>query len=123
VLLVSWIFLTISATCSMPSLLIATSDHMPGCLESGAPAHTHHHGHTPEAMQDCSFKPCFESQAKPFPEFNRLLKPDLPVFIVSFIWTFGGLFFVARITGVPRVADSPPGRWIPLFYRFCTLLN
>jgi hypothetical protein len=117
VLLVSWISLTISATCTMPSVLIATSDHMPGCLESGA------HDNAPKAMQDCSFKPCLDSQADTFTDFNRLTKPDLPVFILGFIWTFWCLFPGYPPTKVPRKTDPPLGRRILLIYRFCTLLN
>ncbi|MFI3120309.1 MAG: hypothetical protein QX203_10035, partial [Methylococcaceae bacterium] len=57
VLLVSWISLTISATCTMPmpSALKAMSEHMQGC--SGALKHSS------ETMQDCSFKPCLDAQA------------------------------------------------------------
>jgi hypothetical protein len=122
-LLASWIFLTISATCSMPSVFMAMTEPMPECLETDSHAPGHHQGQMPVAKQDCSLKPCFESQPNPFSGFNRLVKPDLPVFIVFLIWTFGGLFFVTLLVPIPRVADSPPGRRIPLIYRFCTLLN
>ena len=123
VLLVSWISLTISATCTMPSVLIATSDHMPGCSESGAPAHSRHPDHAPKAMQDCTFKPCLDSQPDSFTAFNRLAKPDLPVFIPSIIWTFWCLFLAYPPTKVPRKTDPPLGRRILLIYRFCILLN
>lgn len=117
VLLVSWISLTISATCSMP-------EHMPGCSESGATGHSHHQDHASKAMQNCSFKPCLDSQTHSFPDFHRLTKPDLPVFILSLIGTFFCLFLSYPPTKVPlRKADPPLGRRILLIYRFCTLLN
>jgi hypothetical protein len=123
VLLVSWIFLTISATCTMPSVMIATSGHMPGCSESGAPEYSHHKDHAPKAMQDCSFKPCLDSQSDSVTPFNRLTKLDMPVFILSLIWTFWCLFLTYPPTKVPRKTNPPSGRRILLIYRFCTLLN
>ena len=119
VLLVSWISLAISATCTMPmpSVLTAMPEHMPGCLESGTPEHTS------KTMQDCTFKPCLDSQANPLTDFNRLAKPDLPVFILSLIWTFCCLFPSYPSTKVPRKTDPPLGRRVLLIYRFCTLLN
>lgn len=119
VLLVSWISLIISATCTMPMppVLSAMPDHMPGCSESGAPEHI------PKAIKDCAFKPCLDSQANPLTDFSRLAKPDLPVFILSLIWTFCYLFFTYPPTRVLRITDPPLGRRILLIYRFCTLLN
>lgn len=119
VLLVSWISLTISATCTMPmaSVLTAMPDHMQVCSDSGVPAHT------PKAMQDCTFKPCLDSQADSLTDFNRLTKPDLPVFIPVLIWTFLCLFLSYPITKAPPKADPPLGRRVLLIYRFCTLLN
>ncbi|MGZ8163398.1 MAG: hypothetical protein ACXWTT_11075 [Methylobacter sp.] len=123
VLLVSWISLTVSAACSMPSVLIAMADHLPACSEAGEASHLHHQGHTSKALQDCSFKPCLDSQANSFPDFNRLAKPDLPVVTLSLIWTFGYLFLSYSPPKVPRIDDPPLGRRILLIYRFCTLLN
>ncbi len=119
VLLVSWISLTISATCTMPMPLVLTtiSDHIPGCLDSGASAHT------PKAMQNCTFKPCLDSKADSPTDFNRLAKPDLPVFIVVLILTFLCLRLSYPPTKVAPKADPPLGRRILLIYRFCTLLN
>jgi hypothetical protein len=121
VLLVSWISLTISATCAMPmpSLSTAIPDHMPGCSDIGMTEQ----GHASKAMQDCSFKPCLDSQTNPLTDFNRLTKPDLPVFIPSLIWTFLCLFLSYPPARVPYKADPPRGPQIPLIYRFCTLLN
>jgi hypothetical protein len=123
VLLVSWISLAISATCTMPmpsalSELSAMPDHMPGCPDSGTPNHT-----TPKVMQDCTLKPCLDSQTDSFPDFNRLAKPELPVFILSLIWTFCCLFLSYPPTKIPRKADPPLGRRVLLIYRFCKLLN
>jgi hypothetical protein len=119
VLLVSWVSLVISATCTMPmpSALTEMPDHMPGCPDLGAPEHTS------KAMQDCTLKPCLDSQTDSFPDFNRLAKPDLPVFILSLIWTFWCLFLSYPPTKIPHEADPPHGRRIPLIYWFCTLLN
>ncbi len=119
VLLVSWISLTISATCTMPMPLILTamSDHMQGCSDSGAPKHV------PKAMQDCTFKPCLDSQANSLTDFNRLTKPDLPIFILTLILTFLCLRLSYPLTKIPPKADPPLGRRILLIYRFCTLLN
>ncbi len=123
VLLVSWISLTISATCTMPLVLVTTSDHMQGCSESGASDHLHQQDNASKAMQDCSFNPCLDSQPDSFTDFNRLTKPELPVFILSFIWTFWCLFLIYPPIKVPRKTEPPLGRRILLIYRFCTLLN
>jgi hypothetical protein len=121
VLLASWIFLVISATCTMPSVFMALSELMPECSEADSHAPGHHQGQLPK--QDCSLKPCFEAQADSFSGFNRLFKPDVPVFILCLVWTLGYLFPVVSPARIPRVADPPPGRRILLIYRFCTLLN
>ena len=123
VLLVSWISLTISATCTMPLVLMTTSYFMPGCSESGASEHAQHQDHAQKAMQDCSFKPCLDSQADSFTSFNRLTQPELPVFILSLVLTFFCLFISYPSIKVPRKTDPPLGRRILLIYRFCTLLN
>ena len=123
VLLVSWISLTISATCTMPLVLMTTSNHMQGCPEFSTTEHSHFKDHPSKAMQDCSFKPCLDSQNNSFTDFNRLTKPDLPVFILSLVWTFCYLFLTYPPIKVPRKTDPPLGRRILLIYRFCTLLN
>lgn len=119
VLLVSWISLAISATCTMPmpSALKAMPDHTPGCPDSGTP------GQSPKAMQDCSLKPCLDSQTDSFPDFNRLAKPDLPVLILGLIGAIFCLFLSYPPTRTPRKADPPRRRRILLIYWFCTLLN
>lgn len=123
VLLVSWISLTISATCimPMPSLLTAMIKHMPGCIESGTAEP--HQDHTDKTVQDCAFKPCIDSQNDSSTPINRLLKPDLPVFILVLIGTFLCLFLSYPPAKVPHKADPPFGRRILLIYRFCKLLN
>ncbi len=117
VLLVSWISLTISATCTMPmpSALKAMSEHMQGC--SGALKHSS------ETMQDCSFKPCLDSQANPLTDSNRLSQPDLAVFIAVPVLTFLCLLLSYPSPKIPPKADPPLGRRVLLIYRFCTLLN
>lgn len=122
-LLVSWISLSISATCTMPSLLIAMSNPVQGCSEPHVSVHSHQPDHAPKTMQDCSFKPCMDSQPDSFSDFNRLTKPDLPIFMLSLLWTFWCLFQIYSPIKVPRKTDSPLGRRVLLIYRFCTLLN
>lgn len=119
VLLVSWISLTLSATCTMPmpSVMTAMPEHMPGCSESGVLKHTS------KTMQDCTLKPCLDSQNHSFTDINRLTKPDLPVFILSIVWTFWFLFLTYHPLRVSRKVDPPPGRPTPIIYLFCTLLN
>jgi hypothetical protein len=119
VLLVSWISLVISATCTMPmpSVLPAMTEHMPGCTDSGVSKQT------PEAMPDCTLKPCLDSPTESFPDFNRLAKPDLPVFILGVILTFWCLFLTYPPLRVPRETAPPLGRRVLLIYQFCRLLN
>jgi len=123
VLLVSWISLTISATCTMPSVSMASADHSQGCSEPHVSAHLHHQDHDSKTMQDCSLKSCLDSKPDSFTDFNRLAKPDLPVFILSFIWTFWCLLQIYSPIKVPLKTDPPLGRRVLLIYRFCTLLN
>ncbi len=120
VLLVSWISLTISATCTipMPSAVTAIPDHMLGCSDLGTPKHTS------KDMEDCTLKPCLDSQTHSPPDFNRLAKLNLPVLILALIWAFPSLLLSYLPVWVPRKTDLPPtGRQIPLIYLFCTLLN
>ena len=123
VLLVSWLSLTISATCTMPSVLMTASAHQQGCSESGESGQPHNQDYTHKAMESCSLKACTDSQTNPFTDFIRLTKPDIPVFILSFIWIFWCLFLSYPLIKVPRKTDPPLGRRILLIYRFCTLLN
>jgi hypothetical protein len=119
VLLVSWISLTISATCTMPMPLVLPTmpDQMQGCTDSGT------HEHMPNPMQNCVFKPCIDSQTNSLTDFNRLTKPDLPVFILVLISTFLCLLLSYPLIKVPPKANPPLGRRILLIYQFCTLLN
>ena len=123
VLLVSWLSLTISATCTMPSVLMAVSAHQQGCSDSGESGRTHNQDYTHKTMQACSLKACPDSQTNPFTDFIRITKPDVPVFILSFIWIFWCLYLTYPLIKVPRKTDPPLGRRILLIYRFCTLLN
>jgi len=120
VLLVSWISLAISAICIMPMAPVSTAmpEHMPGCTDSGVPEHT------AKDMQDCTLKPCLDSQNHSFSDVNRLTKPDLPVLFLETVWTLFWLFLSYPSTPVPRKKTDPPlGRRVLLIYRFCTLLN
>ncbi len=119
VLLVSWISLTLSATCTMTMPLVVTAmpDHMQGCTDSGTHESTSNH------MQSCMLKPCLDSQTNSLTDFNRLTKPDLPVFILVLISTFLYLFLSYPAIKSPPKTDPPIGRRILLIYQFCTLLN
>jgi hypothetical protein len=119
VLLVSWISLTISATCTMPMPLImaAMPDHMQGCADSGT------HEHMPKPMQNCVFKPCLDSQTNSLTDFNRLSKPDMPVFILVLISAFLCLFLSYPPITAPPKDDPPLVRRVLLIYQFCRLLN
>lgn len=125
VLLASWIALTISATCTMPmpTVFPAVSEYMPGCLESGMAEHAHYQRHASQTMQDCAFKPCLDSQNDAPADFNRLVKPDLPVVIPGLIVAFFCLFPKLSPHKIPHKVDPPSGRRILLIYWFCTLLN
>lgn len=126
VLLVSWLSLVISATCTMPmaSTLMAMSEHMPGCPQSFAPEHPHHQDPAAKTMPDCSFKPCLDSQNSSHTQLNSPAKLELPVFILSLIGAFFCLLLSYPPTKVPlRKTDPPLGRRVLLIYRFCTLLN
>ncbi|MFA5983788.1 MAG: hypothetical protein WC782_07200 [Methylococcaceae bacterium] len=115
----SWIALALSATCTMPmpSALQAMSGHMPGCSESGVLKHIS------KTMQDCTLKPCLDSQTHPFPDFNCFAHPDLPVFILAIAWMIVYLIqFFLRIIP-PQKTKFPPGRQVLLIYWFCSLLN
>lgn len=126
VLLVSLVSLAISATCTMPMpLALATMpDHMPGCSDTGMAGNANHQDDASEAMQDCTLEPCLDSQAGSVTDLYRLIKLDLPIFILVFICTFLCLFTSYPPTKVPRKKTEPPvGRRILLIYLFCTLLN
>lgn len=120
VLLVSWFSLLVSATCSMPGQWRVSSDAMAGCSEPDQHA-PEHKEHAPKPSQDCSFKPCLESQPNPGFEY-KLDKPETPIFVLCLIWLVGALRNV-QIRRIPYAATPPVGRRIPLIYRFCILLN
>lgn len=123
VLLVSLVSVLMFSTCAMPTpWRIASVETMStGCSESADHAQEHQ-DHQSEPVQDCSFKPCLDSQ--PNPVFGyKLDKPEIPVFILSLIWIIGSLFLPVQAQRIPRVTAPPDGRRIPLIYQFCTLLN
>jgi hypothetical protein len=90
---------------------------MPGCSESGVLKHT------PKTMQDCTLKPCLDSQTHSLPDFHRLAKLDLPVFILSLFGTLLCLLLSYPPTKIPPKANPPRRRRVLLIYWFCTLLN
>ncbi len=122
-MLASWIAMILSATCTMPSILVGSSSPMPGCPESGASGQPHHYEENSKAMEDCTFKSCLDTQSDSFSDFNRLVKPDLPLIILFLVWAFWRLFFTPSSSRVLPKTGPPFGRRILLIYRFCTLLN
>ncbi len=123
VLLVSWISLTLSASCSMPLFSSVMPDNMPGCTETASGEVPHLKDHNHQAIPDCSLKPCVSAQSPTFPDFDRLPSPDFPVFLVCLIAVFWSLFYNYPPSQRLRIADPPFGRPVLLIYRFCKLLN
>ena len=123
VLLVSWLSLLVSATCSMPSSWrVSSADAMlAGCSESGNHPHEHK-GHTTMPAQDCFFKPCLDSQPNSAFSF-KIDKPQMPIFVLCLIGLIGHLLYYVLIQRIPRATAPPIGRRILLIYRYCTLLN
>ena len=118
VLLVSWTFLTISASCIMPMPLAVTSmpDHIEGCLDAHSPIHTK------KTMPNCALSSCIDSQTNSLTDFNRLTKPDISIFIPALFVTFFCLFLSHPPTNISSKASLPHRQRILLIYRFCTLL-
>ena len=119
--LASWIGLLVSATCAMPAVLQAALGMMLACAEQ--PHHASGHadnGSNPSG--DCSFKPCFESQPNPGFVFDPQ-KAGLPFVALGLAWVMGLWLAAIRPTRIPRGADPPHGKRIPLIYRYCALLN
>jgi hypothetical protein len=123
VLVMSLIFALISATCTMPlSWRVDVSGSMSAdCMMLDEHAQQHV-GHGSEPAKDCSFKPCFASQAHPV----LSVKNDQPEFMAVLLcfWLAGFLLARPQPRFIPRlVSPLPGGRRIPLIYRYCTLLN
>lgn len=119
VLLVSWLSLLFSATCLMPS---TWNTPAAGVMPAGCPESAVHlqQLHTP--TQDCSLKPCLDSQNSPNFGF-QWDKLEIPVFVVFCI-----LLVVVLSSYKPKLSPTyviapPIGRRILLIYRYCTLLN
>jgi hypothetical protein len=123
VLLVSWLSLMVSATCTMPSpWRVSSSDAMPaGCSEPGNPS-PKHQGHTTMPTQDCSFKPCLDSQPNSAFSF-KIDQLQMPIFVLCLIGLIGYLLYHVPIQRIAHAQAPPIGRRILLIYRYCTLLN
>jgi len=120
VLLVSWLSLLVSATCimPMPTLFAAkAAPSMDACI------HDHAAESAPQHPEDCSLKPCLNAANDSLTDSNRLLQPDMPVFLFTMAWVFLTLLFFYAPLSIPRKADPPLGRRILLIYQFCKLLN
>jgi hypothetical protein len=120
VLLVSWLSMLISATCTMPmpkAFVLKTAAVMDTCIHDSA---------TKPAIQDtqdCSLKLCLDSTNDTVTDATRLIHPELPVFLLTLAWTFLSLFIFYAPVPIPRKADPPLGRRVLLIYQFCKLLN
>ena len=123
VLLVSWVSMLVSATCFMPSAWrVSSADVMPdGCSDLDSHA-AKHQDHGVKPVQDCSFKPCPDSQLNPLFGF-KIDQPDVPLIILCLAWLIGQLFPDRVSRRVPCPTVPPDGRRVPLIFRFCTLLN
>jgi hypothetical protein len=111
------------STCAMPApWRVSSSETMPaGCSEPASHAQEHKDRAT-APVQDCSFKPCLDS--RPNQAFGyKIDKPEMPVFVLCLVWAIGNSLLRVPARRIPRVAAPPDDRRIPLFYRFCTLLN
>jgi hypothetical protein len=122
VLLVSWLFLLFSATCLMPSTwnTLAVEAMPAGCHESIV--HTQQHNdHAATTTQDCSLKPCLDSQNSQNFGF-QLDKLDIAINVIFCI------FLIVLSSYKPKLSSThfttpPIGRRLLLIYRYCTLLN
>jgi hypothetical protein len=124
VLLVSWVSMLVSATCSMPnSWRMPSADVMSaGCADPDS--HTpKHQGHTVKPVQDCSLKPCPDSQPNPLSGF-KIDQPDMPPMIILCLSWLIGHWLNDRMSRRVHCPTVPPdGRRVPLIFRYCTLLN
>jgi hypothetical protein len=114
VALLCWLALLVSATCTMP--LRTSPAVMAGCPEQRTP----HQDHIPKT--DCSFKPCLDSRSGPGVAAGEQ-PPKLPLIALWVVWLAAGWLSPIRHLRIPRPPDPPSGRWVPLIYRFCVLLN
>jgi hypothetical protein len=122
-LLVSWISMLVSATCSMPnSWRMPSADAMSaGCPNPDSHA-AKHQGHAVKPVQDCSLKPCPDSQPNPLFGF-KIDQPDMPLIILCMAWLIVHVRNDRMSRRVRWPAMPPDGRRVPLIFRFCTLLN
>ena len=121
IVLISWLAFLISATCTMlPALAKAMPSLMPACSEQ-----VDHSGHEPPPSKPflkCSFKPCLASY--PHADFPVIpYKGDPPVLALLLVLTLSHRLLAGAPSRIPRCADPPVGRLVPLIYRFCVLLN
>lgn len=121
VMISSWLFMLVSATCAMPkpiqaehSVAVSADD----CDQSGDHAG---HGTQPSSQADCSFKPCPNGTS---PAFNfKLDKPEIPLALLCLTWLCGWIFHYRPVQTRLKRFDIPVGKPVPLIYRFCILLN
>jgi hypothetical protein len=116
VLLLSWLALLVPGTCFLPPLLQAAA--MAGC-PAAMPASGK--AHLPEP--DCSVKPCLAAPSDSGFVWSDVDPPEPPPVVLCLAWI---IFAWPRLAGpLPwlKAPDPSPGGPVPLFYRYCTLLN
>ncbi len=120
-MMVSWLFMLVSATCVMPKQLQSThvAEAVSDCDES---SHINHNLHTATAEPDCTLKLCPDSQSN-LPFTVKLDQPQVPLFLLCLLWLSGCLFTYRPIQSRLKRLDIPLAKPVPLFYRFCILLN
>lgn len=117
VLLLSWLALLVSAVCLMPPAPQAAPAAMAYCPAEQSVSHKEH-----APRVDCSLKLCLDSPSGPGFVFGA--EPPQPPAVIPWLFLLVGLWLRPLRTAPPaRPPDPPAGRWIPLIYRYCTLLN
>jgi len=120
-MMVSWLFMLVSATCVMPKQLqsVHVAEAVSGCDES---SHANHSQHAATPEPDCTLKLCPDSQSK-LPFTVKLDQPQVPLLLLCLAWLTGWLFDYRPNKIRLKRLDIPPTQPVPLYYRFCILLN
>jgi hypothetical protein len=121
VMLLSWLSMLVSVSCVMPMpVASAVVSDMPADCEQSMP-HAEQHRFVTQ-FQDCAFKNCADFQSDRVFSF-KLDKPQLPLLIFCLIWLSAELFSYYAPRYIPFIIRPPGSKPLPLFYRFCSLLN
>lgn len=120
-MMASWLFMLVSATCVMPQPLQRThiAEAVSGCDES---SHADHNLHAVSSEPDCTLKLCPDSQSKLSFGF-KIDQPQVPLFLLCLVWLSGWLLDYRSSQIRLKRLDIALAKPVPLFYRFCILLN